>query len=116
MNEDAALLSSPHIIVVIVIQLDIIPERWMPILVVARAVGATVLVAVLAISAMVLVAIAWIVVVVVHGFIICAVPVLLFLCLQHRSLSVTWPLLDSGNSTYLLISLILKVLIWLLLP
>ena len=74
-------LGSPHIIIIVVIQLHIVAKRRMPILVMVRAVRMAVLVAML-IMPVGLVAIAWIIIVVVHGcFIICSVPIVLLLLL-----------------------------------
>lgn len=83
MSEDASLLVSPHIIVIVVIKLDIIAKGRVPILVMARVVSIAILVAVLTIPPLGLVAIVRIVVVVIHGgIIVCTVSVLLLLCLQ----------------------------------
>lgn len=78
-----------------------------------RVISIAVVVAVLTVPLMGLIAILRIVIVVVHGrVIICTLPVLLLLCLQGALVARLF--LGGLRSTYLLVSLILKVLIWLI--
>lgn len=78
---------SPHIVVVIVIQLDIVAKGRVSVLVVVRVISVAVFVAMLTTPSLTLVAIVRIVVVVVHGFIVCVVPVLLLLLCLPRTVS-----------------------------
>lgn len=110
-NEGTSAPGSPHIVVIVVIELDVVAKGRVSILpVVARVVSVAIFIAMLTTPSLALVAVVRIVVVVVHGFIVGTIPILLLFLGLPSIVSHLAPHKARG-STYFLVSLVLQVLI-----
>lgn len=104
----------PHIIIVVVVKLNVVSKGRVSILVMPWAIRLTIVIAMLVAPRMTAVAIMRIIIIVIHGRIVIGTFSIVILLLRlHRPLVFLLFPTTSLEIAYLLISLILQILIWL---